>query len=148
MKRLSALLVVMLVVSFTWGAAPVIAEEDPQLYALGVVSASNLYFSYLVLGTVADGFAAGGYGEDIATRLTNETIALTRSSTDALQALLDTGSVAGDDFNVVVGLIETHRLLLGQANGLLRYINDPAQTGDFLRYRDLAWEQISALLNF
>ena len=148
MKRLSALLVVALVISLTWGAASLGAEEDPHLYALGVVSASNLYFSYLVLGTVADGFAAGGYGADIATRLTQETIALTRSSIDALQALLNTGSVAGDDYHVVVGLIETHRLLLGQANGLLQYIDDPAQTGNFLRYRDLAWGQISALLNF
>lgn len=138
-----------LVVCLSLALAPSLySEEDPQLYALGVVSASNLYFSYLVLGTVADGYAAGGYGADIATRLAEESIALTRSSIDALRMLLSTGSVGGEDRDVLEGLIETHQLLLGQANGLMSYIEDSSQTADFLRYRDQAWQQISRLLNF
>lgn len=122
------------------------AEDDPKLYALGMVSASNIYLSYLVLGTVADGYASGGYGVDMAKSLTEEAIALTRSSIDALELLRTNAVVAGEDLDVVDGLIETHELLLGQANGLLSYIDDPNDRDDFLRYRDLAWRNISRML--
>ena len=124
------------------------AEDDPRLYALGMVSASNLYFSYLVLGTVADGYASGGYGADMATSLTEEAIALTRSSIEALEMLIRSEAIAGEDLDVVAGLIETHELLLGQANGLLQYIANPEDTSDFLSYRDRAWENISRMLRF
>ncbi|TVQ39415.1 MAG: hypothetical protein EA384_06565 [Spirochaetaceae bacterium] len=145
MKKLALVLVVLLILAT---AVPARAEDDPRLYALGMVSASNLYFSYLVLGTVADGYASGGYGVDMATSLTEEAIALTRSSIDALELLITSAAIAGDDLAVVEGLIETHRLLLGQANGLLSYIEDPGNTDDFLRYRDLAWQNISQMLQF
>lgn len=123
------------------------AEDDPKLYALGMVSASNIYFSYLVLGTVADGYASGGYGADMARSLTEEAIALTRSSIDALEMLRISAVVAGEDLEVVSGLIETHELLLGQAGGLLSYIDDPDDRDDFLHYRDLAWRNISQMLD-
>ncbi len=123
------------------------AEEDPKLYALGMISASNIYFSYLVLGTVADGYASGGYGADMARNLTEEAIALTRTSIDALELLRGDAGVADEDLEVVNGLIETHELLLGQANGLLSYIDDPDDRDDFLHYRDLAWRNISSMLD-
>ena len=145
MKKLAVVLVVL---SMLVPVASAHAEEDARLYALGMVSASNLYFSYLVLGTVADGYASGGYGADMATNLTEEAIALTRSSIDALQMLVSDSAIAGDDRDVVEGLIETHQLLLRQAIGLLSYIEDPENTEEFLRYRDLAWKNISQMLHF
>ncbi len=138
----------MVVLAMLIPSAAVNAEDDPKLYALGMVSASNLYFSYLVLGTVADGYASGGYGADMATNLTEEAIALTRSSIEALELLIANSAIAGEDLAVVEGLIETHELLLGQANGLLTYIDDPEQTDEFLRYRDRAWQNISQMLRF
>jgi len=119
---------------------------DPSLFAVGSLGASNLYFSYVVLGTVADGFASRGYGADMARSLAEEAIALNDGSRDALQSLLDEGRVAEEDREVVSQMIEAHGLLIQQAEGLLAYIEDRSRTEQFQRYREQAWERISAVL--
>jgi hypothetical protein len=121
-------------------------QLDPSLFAVGSLGASNLYFSYVVLGTVADGFASRGYGKDMARSLAEEAIALNRGSRNALQTLIDQGRVADADRDVVSEMIEAHGLLIQQAQGLLSYIEDRSQTEQFQRYRQRAWEKISAVL--
>lgn len=121
-------------------------ELDPSLFAVGSLGASNLYFSYVVLGTVADGYASRGYGADMARSLAEEAIALNRSSRNALQTLIDNGRIAEEDREVVSQMIEAHGLLIEQAQALLTYIDDRSQTEQFQRYREQAWELISSVL--
>jgi len=142
MKRFA--LAVLVLLTFSALTAP--AQEDNSLYALGAVGASNLYFSYLVLGTVADSYASDGYTAGMARQLASEAIALNTSSRDALQKLLNEKSLSADDQQVLNAMIEAHTLLISQAQGLLKFVDDPSQTTDFQNYREQAWAKISKLL--
>ncbi|MFP4374282.1 MAG: hypothetical protein ACLFPO_08115 [Spirochaetaceae bacterium] len=128
-------------------ALPVLAqEEDPALYAVGALGASNLYSSYVVLATVADGYASASYSENTARDLAEESIALHESSVDALRRLVDQNVVSASDRAIVADMIEAHELLIRQAEGLMAYLDDPDDFEAFQRYREAAWEKISTIL--
>jgi hypothetical protein len=121
-------------------------NEDPALYAVGALGASNLYSSYVVLATVADGFASGSYSENTARDLAEESIALHESSVDALTRLVDLNVVSESDRAIVSDMIEAHELLIQQAEGLVAYVDDPDNSEQFQQYREAAWEKISTIL--
>lgn len=121
-------------------------DEDPALYAVGTLGVSNLYSSYVVLATVADGYASTSYDEATARDLAEESIALHRSSVEALGRLLERNAVSEGDRSIVQDMVEAHELLIRQAQGLLSYIDDPESSEEFQRYRQAAWEKIAAIL--
>jgi hypothetical protein len=121
-------------------------EEDPALYAVGALGASNLYSSYVVLATVADGYASASYSENTARDLAEESIALHESSAQALRRLLDENVVSESDRAIIIDMVEAHELLIRQADGLLSYIDDPDNSEQFQQYREAAWEKISTIL--
>ena len=61
MRRFTTLVFVVLLV----GAAATLpaqdTTQDPALFAVGSLGASNLYTSYFLLGTLADGYATAAY---------------------------------------------------------------------------------------
>lgn len=122
-------------------------EEDPALYAVGTLGVSNLYSSYVVLATVADGYASASYGETTARDLAEESIALHNSSVEALNRLLDGNVVSESDRSIVEDMVEAHELLIKQAEGLLAFIEDPEDSERFQRYRQAAWEKIATILD-
>ena len=121
--------------------------EDPALYAVGALGASNLYTSYFLLGTLADGYATAAYTAQFADELTRDVIGLNESSIDVLEQLLIEASLAGEDKALVEDMITAHELLVDQAWGLLAYVEDSSNTEQWFRYRRQAWELISVLLN-
>jgi len=121
-------------------------EEDPALYAVGALGASNLYSSYVVLATVADGYASASYSDATARDLAEESIALHESSVDALERLVSGNVVSESDRLIIDDMIEAHELLIRQAEGLLVYLDDPERSEQFQRYREAAWEKISTIL--
>ncbi len=135
--------VVMVAASATSGFAQ---DEDPALYAVGALGASNLYSSYVVLATVADGYASGSYSESTARDLAEESIALHESSVAALRRLVDLNVVSESDRSIVADMIEAHDLLIRQAEGLMTYLDNPENSETFQQYREAAWEKISTIL--
>lgn len=129
-------------------AGPVLGaqQQDPALYAVGALGASNLYSSYVVLATVADGYASASYSENTARDLAEESIALHESSVEALRRLVAENVVSASDRAIVADMIEAHELLISQAEGLLTYIDDPDSSEQFQQYREAAWEKISTIL--
>ena len=121
--------------------------EDPALYAVGALGASNLYTSYFLLGTLADGYATAAYTAQFADELTRDVIGLNESSIEVLEKLLAESSLAGADKALVEDMITAHELLIDQAWGLLAYVDDSSNTEQWFRYRRQAWELISALLD-
>lgn len=139
-----AVMVFMLAVSV--GLVHVAAEQpDARLFALGSVGVSNLYFSYLVLGTVADSYASERYTAETARTLTEESIGMNAASRDALGELLAAELLAGGDRRVVEEMVRAHELLIAQGYGLIDLIDEVDSGADFQHYRGLAWEQISSL---
>lgn len=134
-------------------ALPVAAQseegitEDPALYAVGALGASNLYTSYFLLGTLADGYATAAYTAQFADELARDVIGLNESSIEVLEQLLREASLAGADKALVEDMITAHELLVDQAWGLLAYVEDSSNTEQWFRYRRQAWELISVLLD-
>ena len=120
--------------------------EDPALYAVGALGASNLYTTYFLLGTLADGYATAAYTDEFADELARDVIGLNESSIDVLNELLAEASLAGADRDLVEDMIAAHRLLIDQAWGLIAYVEDSSNTEAWFRYRRQAWELISELL--
>ncbi len=122
-------------------------EPDPSLVAVGSLSASNLYLSYLVLGTVRDGYVNGSYDLEATLSIALETIFLNENSRLALEGLLESGVVAPEESLVVMGMIQSYTMLDNMAQALVAFIRD----GDdndvaYQIFRRKAWERISRLL--
>jgi hypothetical protein len=121
-------------------------EADPALYAVGALGASNLYATYFLLGTLADGYATDAYTVSFADELARDVIGLSESSVDVLEELLTDDGLVGEDRRLVREMIRAHTLLINQAWGLISYIEDAEDTDDWFRYRRAAWELITELL--
>jgi len=145
MKRLLALAVVLslfAVPAFSQDSS----DDDPALYAIGAIGASNLYFSYVVLGTVADGYVSQGYSPELVRALAEETIALNQTSIEALAPVTGDQGISTADRQVVQRIIEAHSTLILQAESLLDYLDDEVSATEYQRHRRTAWEQISSIL--
>lgn len=123
------------------------ATEDPALYAVGALGASNLYTSYFLLGTLADGYATAAYTAEFADELARDVIGLNESSIDVLEQLIGESTLAGADKTLVEDMIAAHKLLIDQAWGLLAYVADSSDTEQWFRSRRQAWELIAKLLD-
>lgn len=123
------------------------AADDPALYAVGALGASNLYTSYFLLGTLADGYATAAYTAQFADELARDVIGLNESSIEVLEQLLSESSLASADRSLIDDMIDAHGLLIDQAYGLLAYIEDSADTEQWFSSRREAWERIKILLD-
>lgn len=142
MKRVFILCLVIVI-----GSATVVAQdEDPALYAIGALSASNLYNTYFLLGTLADGYANAAYPASFARDLTRDVIGLSESAVDVLGELVAQDDVVPEDRRLVERMIQAHNLLINQAWGLISYIDDPEDTDDWFTYKEQAWEEITSIL--
>ena len=143
----------LVVLALLFAALPVAAQsadgatEDPALYAVGALGAANLYTSYFLLGTLADGYATAAYTAQFADELARDVIGLNESSIDVLEQLLKESNLADADKALVEDMITAHELLVDQAWGLLAYVEDSSNTEAWFRYRRQAWELISVLLD-
>ncbi len=132
-------------------AAPVSGQEDSPidaaLYAVGSLSASNVYLSYLVLGTVADAYALGLYNESIAVGIASETMYVNSNALESIRLLKEGGTLLDEDLTVLIQISQVYELLNREAEALIRFISDVNDTGEaFQSYRDQAWNAISRLL--
>ncbi len=129
-------------------AAPLSAQdEEPALYAVGALGASNLYNAYFLLGTLADGFATDAYSPAFTDELARDVIGLSESATEVLGEILSAGSLSASDRTLVTDMIAAHELLINQAWGLIAYVEDRTDTDAWFRYRRQSWEAIRALLD-
>ncbi len=123
------------------------SEADPSLVAVGSLSASNLYLSYLVLGTVADGFVSGSYDLETTKSIALETIFLNGNSKSALESLIDSDVIAPEESMVVNEMIQSYMVLDNMAEALIRFVEDDEDNGAAYQvFRVEAWERISRLL--
>ena len=141
------LLVLLCVAVPVSGQAQEGVASDPALFAVGALGASNLYTSYFLLGTLADGYATAAYTAEFADELTRDVIGLNESSIEVLEELAGESSLASADQTLLEDMIAAHKLLISQAWGLLAYVEDSGSTEEWFRYRRQAWELISTLLD-
>ncbi|MFW5742781.1 MAG: hypothetical protein ACOC2D_05835, partial [Spirochaetota bacterium] len=125
-RAVAVILVVMAVAGGGLAAqtAPSAQEDDPALYAVGALGASNLYTTYFLLGTLADGYATAAYTASFADELARDVVGLNESSIEVLEDLHGDEGMLVEDRALVTEMIEAHSLLINQAWGLIAYIDD------------------------
>ena len=121
-------------------------EIDDTLYALGSVGLSNIYTTYLVVGAVADGFAAGVYPLNTAADILRETASLNESSREALSDMLDSGGFTAEDESVLSDMEEAHRRIGLQISALENYVYGSGGSDIYRRRRDESWSLIRSLI--
>ena len=122
-------------------------NEDPRLVAVGSLSASNLYISYLILGTIADGFTSGSYDKDTTRNITLEIIFLNENTQSALRSLIQYDGIVSEEVEIIEEMLQAYTLLEKMAQGIISLVEDE-DNGSFYRvFRQEAWEKISMLLN-
>ncbi len=135
------------VVLATIAVLPLAAErDDPALYAVGALGVSNLYSTYFLLGTLADGYATGAYTGEFADELARDVIGLSESAVEVLEELADDDGLVDGDRDLLRRMVSAYRLLINQAWGLIAYVEDGTDTEVWFRYRRAAWDEISELL--
>ncbi len=116
---------------------------DPALVALGSMGASNLYYSYLTLGAVADGFVNQSYEARVAVSVANEAIYMNNASIQSLSNLAESRRLGQADQEVLLFLIETYQLLNNQARSLITFIGNERDDGSqYQKYRTEVWSRI------
>jgi hypothetical protein len=116
---------------------------DPTLVALGALGASNLYFTYLTLGTVADGYVSGTYEPQVAVSVANESIFMNTTAMNNLSKMLDSASLAKEDKDVVAYMVKTYDVLISQAKALVQFISNQKDDGStYQKHRGEAWKRI------
>lgn len=136
-----------LAIGQTQATAPSVPDgDDPALYAVGALGASNLYTTYFLLGTLADGYATAAYTATFADELARDVIGLNESSIEVLEELLTDDGMSSEDRLLVQEMVRAHQLLINQAFGLIAYVEDASDTDDWFAYRRQAWELITELL--
>lgn len=121
-------------------------NPDAILVALGTLGASNLYYSYLTLGTVADGYVSGTYDGRVAISVANEAIFMNGNARAGLAKLVDSATITREDRDVLVIMVQTYDILNNQAKALIQFISDEQDDGSsYQKYRAEAWKRIVEL---
>lgn len=121
-------------------------DTDPGLVAVGTLSASNLYLSYLVLGTVADGFVNGSYDLDTTRSIILETIFLNGNAQTSLKNLSIGRKITTQDREIVLEMLQSYNILDNMANALIEFIDKEDNGASYQAFRQKAWDNISSLL--
>lgn len=143
MKKLSAFLVVCL----SLAALPAFSN-DLALETIGAMGGSNLYLTYLSIGTLADGYEKKVYEKNQANQMATEVIALANVGKGYLEKLISQGVLTGDDVRFGQEMIATYDLLIAEGNALINYIKtgNKSHVDSFHMYRKQAWDKIADLL--
>lgn len=152
MKHLFA--AVFAVVMFASCASAQTTTPDPKetaaLETMGATSGLLIYQTYLVIGSVADGYGASGYTKETVVTLMNEQVASCNNIIDVFNKLLASGFLTdAADQQYVRDIIDTEKLLIAEAKLLMVYVETPndANLATYDAARLKAWASITVLLD-
>jgi hypothetical protein len=121
---------------------------DPILKALGATIARTLYFSYISIGALADGFEKKVYtAQDIA-KYMEANNSLIDNTVQILKDSIDEYEYSEEDVGYIESSIDALIQLENMANALVKYTKDKSKkSGDeFAKIKNNAWGEIKSLL--
>lgn len=124
------------------------SEGDSALQAVGGLGASNLYLTYISIGSVYDNYVANVYDSQTSRNLVLSLQALITTSVEHIERVREVSALSSDDEEFLTAVIEIYGLLDKQSAFFLRYIKTGAakEREKFQKERAVAWEKISRLL--
>jgi hypothetical protein len=146
-SRIAILLVIVLFVPYLAQAANA-AGEDALLKTIGASLAGNLYFAYMTIGAMADGFEKEVYTADQMESLMQANDKLLSNITDVIKESMTKYKYSKEDLTYIKGVIDAIKLLQSMSNSVEKYSQDKStDTADeFAGFRKKAWAKISSLL--
>lgn len=127
-------------------------KDNMILESLGASSGSNLYLTFMMIGTLGDSYENKSMsGEDVV-KNTRVVISQSRVIQKYFQKLLDSEAFDPQDKPFAQKIIYTYLLLQKEGDALIQYIqaenekDKKRHSKEFHNYRSLAQEQISDLL--
>jgi hypothetical protein len=126
---------------------PAVAQNE-ELTTIGAIGASNMYVTYIAVGSVADGHAQKVYDDDTTSNLLQSLAQLAQSSQESLGNLKKAGRLEKEDFEFISEMITTLELLSGQARSYIQYIKtgNKSHAQQYNEFRKKAWSKIVVLL--
>lgn len=122
-------------------------DIDVRLYTLGAFAGSNVYLSYLLLGTAADSYINGVYSDSTAVGIVNEVLYMNENSLSSLASFMAASEFTPEDAQALTKIRGIYQLLSLEGEALIRFISIDNDTGEqFQRYRAQVWTEISSLL--
>jgi hypothetical protein len=124
------------------------SERERYLAALGLLSAAQVYQTYLNIGLLADGVESGAYSKAEAEEMLATVAGLLNQMDRQLDKISDTGLDAEDQQNVE--RIQTLTVLLRrQASALRAYwaTGEREQIDRYHQTRETSWKHLSAVLD-
>ncbi len=124
------------------------SDDDPLLKSLGASLAGNLYFAYMSIGSIADGFEKKVYTAQNVADLMEANNNLLDSLTQVLRDSTGEYEYAESDIGFIESTIDILDQLKKLANTLVKYTKDKAKktADEFAKIKDSAWADISSLL--
>lgn len=122
--------------------------NNAAMEAVGGLGASNLYLTYLSMGSVYDNYIAGVYDSQTSRSLVLSLQELINASVQHLERVREASSLSEQDKAFLTSMIETYGMLQKQSAFFLRYIKTGAakEQEKFQQERVAAWEKISSIL--
>lgn len=153
MKNLFVVLLAFSSIPFgAWAQTPAARtpKETAALETMGATSGLLVYQTYLVIGSVADGYGASGYTKETVVTLMDEQVASCNNIIGTFDKLLLSGFLTDPtDEKYVRDIITTMKLLVDEAKLLKIYVETPndANLATYDATRIKAWNMITALLS-
>ncbi|WP_455382609.1 hypothetical protein [Salinispira pacifica] len=122
------------------------ALSERALSAVDTVGSTQLYFTFLSLGLLADGYAKGVYDRTTALSLIEEIKSLSASAQKALAQVNSGNDVSEEVAALLVDMGDALDALSSQADGLAAFVEQKDDGTSFQTHRQAAWQKISAIL--
>ena len=121
--------------------------DDPRLLAIGVLAGQNIYTTYALIGSIADGYAYKAYEPGKVRQLMSDVAEMCQVAVNHLKSVQDT-SLLKEDRAAIETVIEIMTLLRSEANALASYAesNDPDDLDAYNEARNTVWPKVQAML--
>lgn len=121
--------------------------DDPRLLAIGVLAGQNIYTTYALIGSIADGYAYKAYQTEKVRQLMSDVAGMCQVAVEHLKIVQDT-SLLEEDRAAIENVIEIMTLLRSEANALASYAesNDPDDLEAYNEARNNVWPRVREML--
>ena len=123
-------------------------DVDPELFALGGISAADLWTTYMVIGAVSDHFVKDGYKAAQVHQIMKARRSFNSKAIQSLQKVAAQPNLAPGEKLHVAGVNGAYTSLNEYADALVTFTNDKsvANANAFEAKRKAAWAKISKVL--
>ncbi len=123
-------------------------KTDPALFAIGAVSASDVWTAYMFVAVTADHFVKDGYTRKQVEQLLKSRVGFNGKAVEALEKVATQVKITSGDKNHLRGLVGAYRALDAYSKSVLTYAADKSRANALASEakRKAAWAKVRSAL--